>query len=346
MLRRGLQRAGDRLLVLAGLATVLALVVPSHALAQRSDVVLAALVLFTALGIAPAQLASLEAHKRELGVLVAAPFVALVPLAWLISRLFSGAVRDGVLAVGVSSTEVAAVGLVALSGGSAVLALGALAGSLVVAALLGPVLLGVLAGGAAGVAVGELVARFALVVLVPLVLGLVARAAVPRLEHADGELAGLATLAVVVLVYAAMSGAGEGGDLLPAAAASVLFLAAPRCPSGRQTCRRPSRTCSRSGTRCSTTAASPVRASRLRRCCCTERRARCTHGAPTPRSARWRAPRPRRCWRGPTPRYRATDGARSLRAASRGRSCAPAAPSSSISTPYTPETVAAAGPNA
>src|SRR5919198_1705859 len=157
MLRRGLQRAGDRLLVLAGLATVLALVVPSHALAQRSDVVLAALVLFTALGIAPAQLASLEAHKRELGVLVAAPFVALVPLAWLISRLFSGAVRDGVLALGVSSTEVAAVGLVALSGGSAVLALGALAGSLVVAALLGPVLLGVLAGGAAGGAGGGVV---------------------------------------------------------------------------------------------------------------------------------------------------------------------------------------------
>src|SRR5919201_33006 len=118
MLRRGLERAGDRLLVLAGLATVLALVVPSHALAQRSDV------------------------------------------------------------------ELAAVGLVALAGGSAVLALGALAGSLVVAALLGPVLLGVLAGGAAGIAVGELVARFALVVLVPLAVGLAARAAVPRLEHA------------------------------------------------------------------------------------------------------------------------------------------------------------------
>ncbi len=225
MLRRGLVRAGDRLLVLAGLATVLALLVPSHVLARRSDLVLAALVLFTALGIAPAQLASLTAHKRVLGVLVAAPFVALVPLAWLISRLFSGAVRDGVLALGVSSTEVAAVGLVALAGGSAVLALGALAGSLVVAALLGPVLLGLLAGGATDVAVGALVVRFALVVLLPLAVGLAARTVHPRLERAGGELAGLATLAVVLLVYAAMSGAGEGGDLLPAAAASVLFLA-------------------------------------------------------------------------------------------------------------------------
>jgi BASS family bile acid:Na+ symporter len=231
MLRRALQRAGDWLLVLAGIATVLALVVPSAALAERGDLVLAALVLFTALGIAPAQLATLTGHQRELGVLVAAPFVALVPLAWLISRLFSGSVRDGVLALGVSSTEVAAVGLVALAGGSAVLALGALTGSLVVAALIGPVLLGLLADGASAVAVGELVARFAVVVLVPLALGLIARAAVPRLEHAEGELSGLATLAVVVLVYASMSGTGEGGDLLPAAAASALFLAGSALPA-------------------------------------------------------------------------------------------------------------------
>jgi len=231
MLRRGLERAGDRLLVLAGLATVLALVLPSRALARHSDLILAALVLCTALGIAPARLASLTAHKRLLGLLVAAPFVVLVPLAWLISRLFSGAVRDGVLALGVSSTEIAAVGLVALAGGSAVLALGALAGSLVVAALLGPVLLGLVAGGATDIAVGELVVRFALVVLLPLGVGLAARAALPRLERAERDLAGLATLAVVLLVYAAMSGAGEGGDLLPAAAAGALFLAGSAVPA-------------------------------------------------------------------------------------------------------------------
>jgi len=213
------------------LAAVLALLAPSHAIAQRSDVVLAALVLFTAMGIAPAQLASLTAHRLQLTLLVVVPFVALVPLAWLVSRLFSEAIRDGVLALGVSSTEVAAVGLVALSGGSAVLALGVLAGSLVVAALLGPVILGALAGGASDVAVGELVVRFAVVVVVPLAVGLVARASVPRLERAEADLAGLATVAVVVLVYAAMSGAGEGGDLGPAAAASVLFLLASALPA-------------------------------------------------------------------------------------------------------------------
>src|SRR4029079_12924610 len=165
------------------------------------------------------------------GLLVAAPFVVLVPLAWLISLLFSGAVRDGVLALGVSSTEIAAVGLVALAGGSAVLALGARAGSRVVAAVLGPVLLGLVAGGATDIAVGELVVRFALVVLLPLGVGLAARAALPRLERAERDLAGLATLAVVLLVYAAMSGAGEGGDLLPAAAAGALFLAGSAVPA-------------------------------------------------------------------------------------------------------------------
>ena len=224
MLRRGLIRTTDALLPLAAVAAGLALVVPSEAVAQRSDLVLAALVLFTALGIAPAQLATLRDRRAALVALVLAPFAVLVPTAWAVSRLFAGPVRDGVLALGVSSTEVAAVGLVALAGGSAVLALGALTGSLVVAALAGPVVLGLVAGAGADVAVGELVGRFALVVLVPLAVGLAVRSRLERLAAAQGELAGLATLAVVVLVYGAMSGAGEGGQLLSAVAASALFL--------------------------------------------------------------------------------------------------------------------------
>jgi bile acid:Na+ symporter, BASS family len=235
MLRRSLARAGDWLLALAVVAVVLALVVPSSEVAARSDVVLAALVAFTALGIAPAQLATLSERRIALGALILAPFVVLVGLAWLVSRLFSGATHDGVLALGVSSTEVAAVGLVALSGGSAVLALGGLAGSLVVSALLGPVLLGALAGGASDVAVGELVVRFTLVVVVPLVAGLIARAALPRLEDAEEELSGMATVAVAVLVYAAVSGANTGHDLLPALAASALFLAGSAFPAAAWT---------------------------------------------------------------------------------------------------------------
>ena len=224
LLRRGLQSAPRLLLPLAVTAALVALVAPSGALAERSDLVLAALVLFTALGIPPSELASLRPRKGVLAVLVFAPFALLVPLAWAISRLFDEPVSDGVLALGVASTEVAAVGLVALAGGSAVLALGVLAGSLVVSALAGPPVLELLAQGGTDVAVGELVGRFALVVLLPLGLGLAARGRFARLREVDAELAGLSSVTVVLLLYCAMSGAPSGEELLSAAAGSALFL--------------------------------------------------------------------------------------------------------------------------
>ena len=226
MVRRGVSRATEVLLPLAAAAAALALVAPSSALAERSDLVLAALVLFTSLGIQPGALVSLYRRPAALLALVVFPSVVLAPLGWLVSQLFSGAVSDGVLALGISSTEVAAVGLVAIAGGSAALALVVLTGSLVLAALGGPLLLGALAGADADVAAGELVGRFSLVVLVPFAVGLIIRAASSALDRAEPELAGLATVTVVVLVYAAMSGAGDDGDLVAAAAASGLFLAA------------------------------------------------------------------------------------------------------------------------
>jgi predicted Na+-dependent transporter len=223
VLRQGLTRTADLLLPLAVAAAALALLVPSHTVAEGSDWILGALVLFTALGIAPSRLATLGERKLALAGLVLVPFVLLAPLAWAVSRLFAEPVREGVLALGVSSTEVAAVGLVALAGGSAVLALGALTGSLIVSALAGPALLSLLAGGT-DVALGELIGRFTLVVLVPLGAGLAARGLVPRLRNVEGELAGLAAATLVVLVYGAMSGAGEGGRLVSATLASLLFL--------------------------------------------------------------------------------------------------------------------------
>lgn len=230
MLRGGLIRTTDFLLPLAAGAAAFALLAPSTAVAERSDLVLAALVLFTALTIAPSELVQLRARKAEVTALIVAPFAVLAPLAWVASRPFDGAVSDGVLGLGVASTEVAAVGMVALAGGRAVLALGALTGSLVVAALAGPPLLALLAGAGGDFAVGELVGRFALVVIVPLAAGLAVRAATPRLGGAGGELSGLATVTVVVLVYAAMSGTGADGDLLAASAAGALFLVLSAIP--------------------------------------------------------------------------------------------------------------------
>jgi bile acid:Na+ symporter, BASS family len=229
VLRGGLIRTTDFLLPLAAGAAAFALLAPSTAVAERSDLVLAALVLFTALTIAPSELVQLRARKAEVTALTVAPFAVLAPLAWVASRPFDSAVSDGVLALGVASTEVAAVGMVSLAGGRAVLALGALTGSLVVAALAGPPLLALLAGGG-DVEVGELVGRFALVVIVPLAAGLAVRAATPGLGDGEGELSGLATVTLVVLVYAAMSGTGDDGDLLAAAAAGALFLVLSAIP--------------------------------------------------------------------------------------------------------------------
>jgi len=231
VLRRGLTRAVDLLLPLALLAAAAALAVPSQTLAERSDLLLAGLVLLTALCIPPSHLLSLRDRKLALALLVLAPFAFLVPLAWGVSQLFAGSVREGVLALGVASTEVAAVGLVAVAGGRAALALGALTGSLVVSAVAGPPLLGLLAGAGADVAVGELVGRFALVVLLPLAVGLGARARLSELEKYEGVLTGGAAVSVAVLVYAAMSGAADEGGLLPALAASALFLALAGLPA-------------------------------------------------------------------------------------------------------------------
>jgi bile acid:Na+ symporter, BASS family len=218
------------LLALALVAAAAALLVPSQALAERSDLLLAGLVLVTALAISPSELLTLRDRKAALALLVLAPFAVLVPLAWGVSRLFDGSVSDGVLALGVASTEVAAVGLVAVAGGHAVLALGALTGSLVVSALAGPALLGLIAGAGADVAVGELVVRFALVVLLPLAVGLAVRARFSGLESQEKNLTAAAVVIVVVLVYAAMSGAADDDGLLSALGASALFLALSALP--------------------------------------------------------------------------------------------------------------------
>ena len=104
--------------------------------------------------VGPPPIGQLRESKLALAVLVLAPFVLLAPLAWAVNRLFGEPEHEGLLALGVSSSEVAAVGLVAFAGGSAVLALGGLTGSLVLSALAGAPLLSLLARGT-DVAVAE-----------------------------------------------------------------------------------------------------------------------------------------------------------------------------------------------
>jgi predicted Na+-dependent transporter len=222
--RRLANPIAEALLPLALLAVGLALLLPSEEVAARGDLVLAALVALTALGIPTAELWGLRGRWREVFVWSVAPFVVLVPLAWAISLLCPSPVREGVLALGLSSTEVAAVGLLALAGGDAALALGALAGSLVAAATLGPLLIGVLAADAASVDAGALLGRFALVVLVPLAGGVAVTALWPRVAGGAPWFAACSTVTVAVLIYAALSGTSADDDILPALAASAAFL--------------------------------------------------------------------------------------------------------------------------
>ena len=216
----------ESVLPLALLAGLAALVRPSGALAENSDFVLAVLVLETALGLAPERFSELGRRWKLVLALSVVPFVVLAPVAWAIGLLFAGPTREGILALGLAPTEVAAGGLVALAGGDAALVLTAVSGSLVISALAGPLVAAMLADteGAAGGA-GELIVRFALVVVVPLAVGIGTRVLCPKMGDLEPEFSAAGTLTVVVLVYASLSGTGDVASLGPALLGSATFLA-------------------------------------------------------------------------------------------------------------------------
>jgi predicted Na+-dependent transporter len=217
------RRLPGAVLPLALAAAALGLAAPSPALAERADLLLAGLVLLTALTVPPEALRAVRGRAGLVAALSVGPLAVLAPLAWALSRAFDGAVRDGVLALGLAPTEVAAAGLVALAAGDAALVLAVVCGSLVASATAGPVLAAWL-GDASGGEPGELLARFALVVLVPLAVGLFARARAPRLAAAEGDRAAAAVVVLVVLVYASLGDTGASA-LGPALAGAAAFLA-------------------------------------------------------------------------------------------------------------------------
>jgi predicted Na+-dependent transporter len=94
-------------LPLALVAAALALLAPWRDLADRSEWLLAALVVLTALGIAPSEIAAVRRLWPAVLALSVLPFVILAPAAWALSRLFDGPIRDGTVALGLAPTEVA-----------------------------------------------------------------------------------------------------------------------------------------------------------------------------------------------------------------------------------------------
>ena len=193
---------------------------------QGINVLLAILVFATAVTIEPAALGRLAQAWRSLLAALAVGITVLPALSWAVSRLVpAGSLRDGVMVVGLAPCEIASVATTAMAGGEAAVSAGVLIGSTVaVVALAGPIL--TLEAGHAGVSPGSIIANLALVVALPLALGLAARAALralstPRAETA-ASITALASVAALVALIAAEIRLSAA--YLAVAAALLLFL--------------------------------------------------------------------------------------------------------------------------
>lgn len=151
-------------------------------LADRNgiSVMLAVLVFATAVTIEPAALRRLAGAWRPLLAALVAGVTVLPALAWAVSLLVAaGPLRDGVMALGLAPCEIASVATTAMAGGEAALSAGVLIGSTVTAVVLaGPVL--ALEAGHAGVRPGGIIGDLALVVALPLAVGIALRAIASR----------------------------------------------------------------------------------------------------------------------------------------------------------------------
>ena len=198
---------------------------------QGINVLLALLVFATAVTIEPAALRRLAAAWRSLLAALVVGVTVLPALSWAVSRMVAaGSLRDGVLTVGLAPCEIASVATTAMAGGEAALAAGVLIGSTVAAvALAGPIL--ALEAGHAGFSPGGIIVDLALVVALPLTVGIVLRSWVPltagvlstaRAGRAASAVALFAVAALVALIAAEVQ---LSSRYVAVAAALVAFLA-------------------------------------------------------------------------------------------------------------------------
>jgi hypothetical protein len=186
-----LAKLADLIAPLAVAAVLLARIAPSETLSRDSGWLLAVLVLLTAVQIDSRDLARLRRRLPIIVTVAVGVLLADTALAYGVSRPFHGATQQGVLSLGLASTEVASVGLIGLAGGSL-----------------------------------HILGTFALAVLLPLAIGLALRRARPRLQRVEAQANGLSALAVCALLYAAVSGVTGGHELLVELLGGVGFLLA------------------------------------------------------------------------------------------------------------------------
>jgi len=188
-------------LVVAGLGVVLP--EPGRRLDGGGAILitLAVLVFCTGSSVAFADIRGMRAAAGRMALVLAASTVILPLLAWLASRLVSGAaLRGGVLAAGVAPVEVASVALTGMAGGEVVVvAAGLLIASTLLTVLLAGPILGLLGAHSAVSQLG-LLSTLALVVALPLIAGCAMRTLDPfgGRERSLIEVIGMASLLVLL----------------------------------------------------------------------------------------------------------------------------------------------------
>ena len=142
-------------------------------------ITLAILVFSTGASMTFSEMGAIRAAARRLAVVLPVTTVALPALAWLASRLVSGAaLREGILSAGIAPAEVASVALTGLAGGEVVVAAGLLATSTILTVLLAGLILSI-AGAHSSASQLGLLLTLALVVALPLIAGSAMRSGDP-----------------------------------------------------------------------------------------------------------------------------------------------------------------------
>ena len=218
-------------LVLAVTVLGLSLPGPARAAVAANGITIALVVLVAAVGLGLPRSAITDArmHAGRVLLAVAIPLFALPALAWTAGRLLPpGPLRDGILAVGVAPAEVASVALAALAGASATLAAAVLIASTLGTVLLAGPTLHLLAPGSSHFSTLSLLVSLLAIIALPLIAGIVVRAALPAGHHRQAEQVSsqAASLAVLVLIWLVAGQAHLGQAYLRAALALLLFLAA------------------------------------------------------------------------------------------------------------------------
>ena len=199
---------------------------------QGINALLIILVFATAVTIDPRALSRAAAAWPRILAAVLAGVTVLPALSWAVAYLVpAGPLRDGVLVTGLAPCEIASVATTALAGGEAAVAAGVLIGStLATVVLAAPIL--TLEADHAGVSPAGVIANLALVVALPLAVGIalrswpspVSRALADRRAETAASRTAVAAVAALVALVAAEVHLSAGYAAV--AGALVLFLAA------------------------------------------------------------------------------------------------------------------------